>query len=75
MRCFQAAVSALLIMVLPGCPSEFGKDGRVDQAVSQDTQANVLSIKGCSQKQLREACSPGKENSDECRKCKLGGAR
>ncbi len=58
---------------MAGCPSEFGKDGRVDQAVHKDTQE--LLIKRCSNERIEEVCRRGKEDSEDCRKCREGGVR
>ena len=75
MRWLQVAVAVLSAVGMAGCPSEFGKDGRVNNAVQQDTQEHLHFITECSTERLKEACGPGKENSDECQRCKSGGVR
>jgi hypothetical protein len=63
----------LSMMAVTGCPSEFGKDGRVDKAVQQDMQEQLLFVTGCEEKRYKEVCAPEKWDSDECRKCRLEG--
>jgi hypothetical protein len=50
---------------MTGCPSEFGKDGRVAKAVRKDAMG--ISRKICSQAQHREFCEGGQENTQKCR--------
>jgi hypothetical protein len=68
MRWFQAGVALLAILAMTGCPSEFGKEGRVAKAVHKDSEEQ-LGIQRCGEKRRREVCAPGKEYSDECRRC------
>jgi len=75
MRRLQAAVSVLSIMVLPGCPSEFGREGRVDKAVGKDTQEQLLFVTGCDEKRYEEVCTPDRWDSEECKQCRLGGVQ
>lgn len=75
MRRLQVAVVVLSVLALTGCPSEFGKDGRVNKAVRQDTQEQLLFITGCSKTRFEEVCGPGKWDSDECLKCRQGGGQ
>ncbi len=76
MRRPLVAVMVLSMMaVVTGCPSEFGKDGRVDKAVQQDTEEQLLFITGCEEKKYKVVCAPGKWDSEECKKCRLGGVR
>ena len=67
MRWFQAGMGVLALMVVTGCPSEFGKEGRIAKAVHKDTVDMV--IKRCSNEWRNKVCAPGKENSQECREC------
>jgi hypothetical protein len=53
-------------MVMTGCPSEFGKDGRINKAVRQDTLELVR--KHCSQDTFNRYCSGGREHTPECLK-------
>jgi hypothetical protein len=57
----------LSITATTGCPSEFGKDGRVAKAIHADSQELV--IRRCSQEKIEEVCGNGKENTPECKKC------
>jgi hypothetical protein len=75
MRWLRVGVVILSAMATTGCPSEFGKDGRVGKAVHQDTQEHLLYITKCEKKWYKEVCAPGKEDSDDCRKCKRGGVQ
>ena len=67
MRWLHAAVAVLSIMTLTGCPSGFGKDGRVDKAVHKDTADMV--IKRCSNEKIEEVCGNGKQHTPECQEC------
>ena len=75
MRWRQIAAISLSIMAMTGCPSEFGKDGRVNKAVRQDTQDQLLFITGCSRTRFEEVCGPGKWDSDECLRCRQAGVK
>ncbi len=68
MRWRQAAAGLLSVMALTGCPSEFGREGRIAKAVHQDTMDLVL--KRCSAEKIEEVCGKGKENTPECQKCR-----
>jgi hypothetical protein len=61
-------MGALSVMVLTGCPSEFGREGRIAKAVHKDSMDLV--IKRCSAKRVEEVCGNGKEDTPECRKCR-----
>jgi hypothetical protein len=74
MRWLLAAM-VVLSTALTGCPSEFGKDGRVNKAVHDDTQDHLLFITECSKERYREVCGPGKWDTDDCQRCRAGGAR
>jgi hypothetical protein len=63
MRCYHAGVGVLALM-MTGCPSEFGKDGRVDKAVRQDSEELVQ--KHCPQDKFDRYCSEGREHTPEC---------
>jgi hypothetical protein len=75
MRWLQAGVLVLSSLVMTGCPSEFGKDGRVNKAATQDTQDNLLFITGCPRTQYEKVCAPGLWESSECLKCRKAGVR
>jgi hypothetical protein len=55
-------------MALTGCPSEFGREGRIAKAMHRDTMELV--IKRCSAEKIEEVCGNGKENTPECQKCR-----
>ena len=70
MRWLHAAVAVLSIMTLTGCPSEFGKDGRISKAVHKDSKERLLEIKRCSEEWKKEVCSNGPNRDDEkCQEC------
>jgi hypothetical protein len=64
MRWRHSLTGMLALTVLVGCPSEFGKDGRVNKAVRQDTLELVR--KYCTQDKFNRYCSHGRENTPEC---------
>ena len=68
MRWLQAGVAVLSMLAMTGCPSEFGKEGRVSKAVHKDSQEQ-LGITRCSDSVRERVCAPGKEASAECRRC------
>lgn len=72
MRWLQVTVIALSVMAVTGCPSEFGRDGRVNKAVQQDVQEQLLFVTECEEKRYKEVCAPGLWDSAECQKCRLG---
>jgi hypothetical protein len=57
-------MAALSLMVMTGCPTEFGKHGRVSRAVRDDSLELVRKM--CSQKDYDEVCGNGREQSPEC---------
>ena len=69
MRWLQAVVAVLSVTATTGCPSEFGREGRIAKAVHKDVQEHHLYITGCSEAVRKRVCASGKENSDECRRC------
>ncbi len=68
MRWFLLGAVVLSVLVLSGCPSEFGKDGRVGKAVHQDAQ-NQLGIRRCSDAYKKEVCEGPSKDPEKCRKC------
>ena len=60
-----AIVTLLTLLMVSGCPSEYGRDGRIDQAVEQDLKAEP------------SECPPGQRHripgrdclSQECEGC------
>jgi hypothetical protein len=67
MRWLQAGVVVFSVMAMTGCPSEFGKDGRIAKAVHEDS--TELVIKRCSKAKIEEVCGNGKENTPDCKAC------
>jgi hypothetical protein len=60
----QAGTGLFALMVLTGCPSEFGKDGRVNKAARKDSLELVK--KHCSQKKYDEFCGGNKKHTQAC---------
>jgi hypothetical protein len=69
MRWLRLGVVVLSGMTVTGCPSEFGKDGRIAKAVHKDTQEQVIIIRQCADQERKRVCERGKENSQECLAC------
>jgi hypothetical protein len=63
----------LAAVALAGCPSEFGKDGRVGKAVGKDVQEQLDDIPPCSEAYVAEVCHGPKMDTDECDRCGGGG--
>jgi hypothetical protein len=68
MRWFQAAVAILSVLVMTGCPSEFGKDGRVSKAVHKDAREQ-LGLTGCSDRYRWEVCEGPNKDPQKCQAC------
>jgi hypothetical protein len=68
MRRFEVGMGVLVLMVLSGCPSEFGKDGRVAKAVHQDSMEHLV-ITRCSEARKKEVCEGPNRDPRECEKC------
>lgn len=68
MRRLHVAVGILSVLALTGCPSEFGKGGRIDKASNQDAQSQ-LGIKRCSEAYKDEVCNGPQRNERKCREC------
>jgi hypothetical protein len=66
MRWRLAAVGVLALM-MAGCPSGFGKEGRVAKAVHQDALGIVRKI--CSEKEHWEVCNGPNKDPERCREC------
>ena len=59
---------SMVLMLMTGCPTEFGKDGRVNEAVRDD--ALELARKRCDEATRRKFCDGGRQNTPECiREC------
>jgi hypothetical protein len=58
----------VLALMMTGCPSEFGKDGRVNKAVRKDSLELVKEY--CSTEVYKRYCEGGRERTQQCRdKC------
>lgn len=64
MRWPRAGVGVLSLLMMTGCPSEFGMDGRIDKAAQKD--AKELVHKQCTQKQRERVCGNGQEKTQKC---------
>ncbi len=68
MRWYHTGAGMLALMMMAGCPTEFGKDGRVNKAVRKDSLELVKKV--CPESTFRAWCSDGRENTPECiREC------
>jgi hypothetical protein len=67
MSWLQTVMGALLIMAQTGCPSEFGKEGRIAKAVHKDAVERVT--ERCSDEQIEQVCGNGREDTPECQQC------
>jgi hypothetical protein len=67
MQWLQVTMSVLALMMTTGCPSEFGREGRVAKAVHNDSLGIVR--KNCSDDERRAVCGPGQERSEACLEC------
>jgi hypothetical protein len=65
MRWHHAGMAMLLLMVVTGCPSEFGKEGRVNKAVHKDMLE--LSRHHCDDKEYDWYCGGYKKDTQRCR--------
>ncbi len=63
MRGYFGSLVTVVVMLL-GCPSEFGKDGRVNKAVHKDSLELVR--EECDPVVFDEWCDGGRENTPEC---------
>jgi hypothetical protein len=68
MRWLQVGGALLSVPVMTGCPSEFGKEGRVAKAVRKDSKEQ-LGITRCSEKLRKEVCEGPNRDPDKCREC------
>jgi hypothetical protein len=57
------------VLAITGCPSEFGKDGRIAKAVHKDAQEQIIIIRRCVDQERKRVCARGQENSKECLEC------
>ncbi len=69
MRWFLLGAVVLSVLVLSGCPSEFGKDGRVGKAIHNDSQENLLELTRCSEEWKNKVCHGPQMDRKECERC------
>jgi hypothetical protein len=65
MRWRTVGLCVLSLVGMTGCPEEFGKGGRIDQAVQQDVEESIR--KPCTPEEYRRFCGGKKQGSPECR--------
>lgn len=70
MRWFRMTVGVLSVLAMTGCPSEFGKEGRLNKSSRKDSQEHLLFINGCSEARKKEVCEGPYRDPVECEKCK-----
>jgi hypothetical protein len=68
MRWIQVGVVVLSGMVMSGCPSEFGREGRIAKAIHKDVQENLI-IKRCSDDYKRKVCDGPQRDEQKCLQC------
>ena len=56
-------------MALVGCPSEFGKDGRIGKAVEKDVQEQFENT-GCSEEEKKRVCEGPYYDKEKCQQCR-----
>lgn len=69
MRWLQVSAVVLAAVALAGCPSEFGKDGRIDKAVGKDVQEQLDGIPLCSEEYVEEVCHGPNQDEAACKRC------
>ena len=69
MRWLPVASIMLSGLVVTGCPSEFGKDGRIAKAVHKDAEEQIIIVKHCKSAERERVCAHGQENSRACLEC------
>ncbi len=68
MRWFQVTAAALMAVALAGCPSEFGRDGRIGKAAHKDMQERAKPVE-CSEEYLKEVCEGPNQDDALCELC------
>jgi hypothetical protein len=65
MRWLRAGVVVLSVMATTGCPSEFGKEGRVNRAAKKDMLELVR--RHCDKEEYERYCGGYKKDTQMCR--------
>lgn len=60
----HVGTGVFVLVMITGCPSEFGKGGRVNKAVGQDVKE--LIHEDCPEPVFLRFCSDGRESTPEC---------
>jgi hypothetical protein len=68
MRWFQVNAVVLAAVALAGCPSEFGKEGRIGKAAHKDVQ-DQLEPGDCPEEYILEVCHGSNKDPAECKRC------
>ena len=68
MQRLRVGIIVLAVTATAGCPSEFGKNGRIAKAVHQDAQDQLV-LTRCSEKRKREVCEGPQRDAKKCRDC------
>ena len=69
MRWLHVAAGILSVLAMTGCPSEFGKDGRIDEAVEKDSKERLLELTSCSEQYRHQVCDPPHRDEVKCKRC------
>ncbi len=69
MRWFQVNAVVLAAVALAGCPSEFGKDGRIDKAVEKDVNEQLKRVV-CTEEYMEEVCDGPNQDDALCKQCR-----
>jgi hypothetical protein len=62
-----AGMGMFALMMMTGCPSEFGKDGRIAKAIHQDSMELVR--RNCSVEERRAVCEGPNKDPAACQEC------
>lgn len=64
MRWRPAGTATVLLLMMTGCPEEFGKGGRIDRAAHKDSLE--VTRRRCSDEDRAKFCDGGRQNTEEC---------
>jgi hypothetical protein len=69
MRWFQVNAVVLAAVALAGCPSEFGKEGRIGKAVEKDVREQ-LNLVECTEEYMKKVCEGPEQDDFLCEQCR-----
>jgi hypothetical protein len=69
MRWLQVNAVVLVAVALAGCPSEFGKDGRIGKAVEKDVNEKFKRDE-CTEEYMEEVCNGPNQDDALCKQCR-----